>query len=103
MITPEKIDNIKNLNPHLSEQQITDMLMRSKEANLKSLYPNLTDDQISDFLKDKPGSDYKPAVKKSAKATKAKRAAAAAKGKATKAANLAAKQNSKPDQTSAAD
>lgn len=93
MITPEKIDNIKNLNPHLSEQQITDMLMRSKEENLKSLYPNLTADQINEFLKDKPESVNKPISAPTAKkrAARAKRLAASKKGVITKAANLAAK------------
>lgn len=115
MITPEKIDSIKNQYPHLSEQQITDMLMKSKEENLKSLYPNLTESQITEFLKDKPGSDDRvPAVKKSAKkkaakkpvseAEKIKRAASAAKGKATKAAKLAAKSHLDTiDQAAAAD
>ncbi len=112
MITPERIDSLKNQYPHLSDQNIVDMLSRSKEENLKQMYPQLSIEEIEAYLKDKP--DPESLKKKSSKVSSsgtgkstkkvataeqiAKRKAAAEKGKATKAANLAKKQSQDPNQ-----
>lgn len=75
MSLTERIDNILNQYPHLSEQQAADLVGRSAEENLQELYPNLTAKQIQAFLKDKPAPDVKTAAapkKRKARPSKAK-------------------------------
>jgi len=90
------IDNFKNQYPHLSDQQIADVIAgRDATDYIQNYYPHLDKEAVKAFVKGKPGAK-KTAVILSPEAAEKKRQAIE-KGKATKAAKAAAKAAAKKE------
>lgn len=88
------IDNLKNQYPHLSDQQIADVVAgRDATDYIQNYYPHLDKEAVKAFVKGKPGAKKTAAVL-SPEAAEKKRLATE-KGKATKAAKAAAKAKAK--------
>lgn len=90
------IDNLKNQYPHLSDQQIANVIVgRDATDYIQNYYPHLDKEAVRAFVKGKPGAKKTVAALSPEEAEK--KQLAIEKGKATKAAKAAAKAKAKKE------